>query len=133
MQSDHKEVYKLTSKRTGVNEQIYKDIGNFVFTELNSMLRKPNSLIIKLKGVGSWYLRRNRMQIVVDEYADGIVDQFTSPETLQLFADRRERYEMFLERLKEYEEYVSIRKDIKRKRNEDSILLEIDKGEDRSS
>lgn len=133
MQSDHKEVYKLTSKRTGVNEQIYKDIGNFVFTELNSMLRKPNSLIIKLKGVGSWYLRRNRMQIVVDEYADGIVDQFTSPETLQLFADRRERYEMFLERLKEYEEYVSIRKDIKRKRNEDSILLEIDKGKDRSS
>lgn len=73
------------------------------------------------------------MQIVVDEYADGIVDQFTSPETLQIFADRRERYEMFLERLKEYEEYISTRKDIKKKRNEDSILLEIDKGEDRSS
>lgn len=133
MQSDHKEIYRLTSQRTGKSEQLYKDIGNLVFTELSTMLRKPKSLIVKLKGVGSWRLRKKRMEIVVEDYADGIVDQYTSPETLQIFADRRERYEMFLERLKEYNEYISIRKETKVRRNEHTILLETDKGQNPST
>jgi len=129
MQSDHKEIYRLTAERTHHNEQIYKDIGNFVFTELASMLKKPKSLIIKLKGIGSWRLRKKRMDIVVDGYKDGIVDQFTSPLTLQIFKDRREQYEIFIERLKEYEEYIILRNQLRTNRNEKQILMESDKGE----
>ena len=56
MQSDYKEIARLTAQRTNKPEQIYKDISNFVYSSLYNTLRKPKSLIIKLKGVGSWYL-----------------------------------------------------------------------------
>lgn len=130
MQSDHKQVYKFTAIRTGKSEQMYKDLGNFVFTETYNMLRKPKSLITKLKGIGSWHLRKKRMEIVVNEYSDGVVDQFTSETTIQLFKEKRAQYELFLERLKDYEEYLSMKTEIREKRNETQILLQPDKGKD---
>ena len=134
MQSDHKEVYRLTALKTGKSEQLYKDIGNFVFTELASMLKKPSSLIVKLKGVGSWHLRKKRMDIVIEEYPHMIKErsreEFTSEIDYNNYLNKKEMYLNFQERLKEYDEYISIRRQVRIKRNENSILLEPDKGED---
>ena len=63
MQSDYKELVKLTSWRTGVNEQIYKDLCNFLFAKTAEEMKKPKNLIIRLRGVGSWFLRMKRLKI----------------------------------------------------------------------
>lgn len=130
MQTDHKQIVKMTAERTGKNEQMYRDISSFVFTEVQHLLKKPKSLILKLKGVGSWHLRKRRMEIVVDEYKEPLVDEFTSLQSLLEFKERRDRYEMFKERLKDYEEYLAIKKQVRLKRNETQVLLQPNKGED---
>lgn len=132
MQSDHKQVYNLTAKRTGKNEQMYKDLGNFVFTELSSILKKPKSLIIKLKGIGSWHLRKKRLEIFTSNYSDWEIDEFSSEDSIKFSIERKEQHELFLERLKEYEEYMTIKKELRIKRNEVQVLLKPDTGKDKS-
>lgn len=137
MQSDHKQIYKLTSERTGKSEQLYKDLGNFVFTETNRLLRKPKSLVLKLKGIGSWYLRRKRMQIVIDTCAHRIIekarDTFVSDKMYEEYLEKKEQYLNFVDRLKDYEEYTEIKKEVKKKRIEAEILPKPNKGKDDSS
>lgn len=130
MQSDWKEIYKLTSERTQESEQKYKDIGNFVFARLYSHLRRPTYLIVKLKGVGTWHLRRRRMQIIIDEYPPKYdpkfdlepTDIFSKLEILK-YENRKEIYELFTERLKEYEEYIQIRNAIRKIRYKTQPLI----------
>ena len=109
MQSDYKEIYKLTAKRTSKNEVLYKDIGNFVFTELYNMLRKPNSLIIKLKGIGFWFLRRKRLAGVIKLYPadyEKKQEDFSSEYGFLKNENKKEIHALFMERLKDYEEYA---------------------------
>lgn len=127
MQSDHKQVYKLTSQRTGKSEQMYKDLGNFVFTEVYNLLRKPKSLILKLKGVGSWHLRKKRMEIIVQDCPDrGLVktrEDFESDGSWNEYLDKHIQYNIFKERLLDYDEYLTIKKQVREKRNETQVLL----------
>lgn len=126
MQSDWKEIYKLTSKRTGKDEQLYKDLGNFVFAELSKSLRRPKSLIIKLKGVGSWYLRKKRIQAIVDMFPpdfDKKDEDFSNPYELLKHENRKEVYLLFKERLEEYKEYSLMRSQIRTERNKTQYLL----------
>lgn len=126
MQSNREEICKITSQRTGKEEQVYKDIWNFVFKQAASMLSDPKSLIIKLKGVGSWYLRKRRMEIVVSEFTefeDRPREEFDTDYGYNSYLERKIRYNVFVERLKDYEKYLVIRKEVREKRNEQSYLL----------
>ncbi len=107
MQSDPKELYRLTAERTGKSEQVYKDIGTAIFAAVYAELRKPTALITRLKGVGKWYLRRNRMQSVADRIfsAEG---------------EGTELQEIFRERLRDYEQYVKERNEAKQIRQKPS-------------
>lgn len=123
MQSEMKHIYKMTADRTGEDEQTYKDIGNTVFAHLNGLLRRPPSLIMKLKGVGSWYLRKKRMEIITTHYPP----QEKNPESahgIMKQENKIELYNLFTERLKDYELYLAIRNEIREKRRETQILLE---------
>lgn len=124
MQSDHNIIYKKTADRTGESEQLYKDIGNSVFAELNSSLRRPKSLIIKLKGVGAWFLRRKRMNITVTNFppTDGHTCQ--SAGELKLLKDKQELHQIFLDRLKDYEAFIEKRNQIRKIRYASQTLLE---------
>lgn len=122
----------MTAERTGKSEQMYKDLGNFIFTETQSMLKKPKSLITKLKGVGNWYLRKKRMQIVTENYVEPIITEFTSEDSLRIINDRKEQYNIFMERLKDYENYLSMKKEIREKRHENQVLLESNNRKDKS-
>ena len=68
MQTNHLDIYKMVAEEKGVSEQIYKDIGSFIFKETASMIKNPESLILKLKGIGSWHLRKKRMEMVISEH-----------------------------------------------------------------
>jgi hypothetical protein len=133
MQSDWKQIYKLTAERTGNSEQQYKDIGNFVFQSLYANLRRPSHLIFKLKGVGTWYMRKKRMEVIVNLYPpdfDKKPEDFHHPLALLQHENKVEIYKIFKERLKDYEKYLGLRKEIRSKRNESQILLEPPQGED---
>lgn len=136
MQTDWKIAYKLTSERTGKSEKLYKDIGDYVFKELWSCLRRPKSLITKLKGIGFWFLRKKRMEATIKIYPidyDKTREDFKHDLDFLKYENKREIYELFKKRLIDYEEYITLKKEIKALRHGTKILLEPDKREDISS
>jgi hypothetical protein len=134
MQTNHQDIYSALAKEKDKSEQVYKDIGSFIFRETARMLKDPTSLILKLKGVGSWRLRKKRMDIIINECADrGLVrprDEFPSDESYNIYLEKHIQYNNFKERLKEYDKYMTIKKQIKEKRNATQVLLEPNSGED---
>lgn len=134
MQSNHLDIYKQVAEKTGKDEQVYKDIGTFVFKETNHQLKNPTCLILKLKGIGSWHLRKKRMEIVVHEWTDRsevkVREDFTSDSAFENYVEKHLQYINFQQRLLEYDRYLEIKQQIRKKRNETQVLLEPDKGED---
>ncbi len=134
MQTNHLDIYKILAEEKGKSEQMYKDLGSFIFKETSRLLKNPTSLILKLKGIGSWHLRKKRMDIVVNEWTDRAKvktrEDFTSDVSYNIYLEKHTQYKMFQERLKEYEEYLSIKAEVRKKRYESQTLLERDKGED---
>ncbi len=110
MQSDPKQIYELTSKKTGKSEQLYKDIGSFVFSELGKTLKNPKSLIIKLKGVGFFHLRKKATEDRLQRYVNFEKKGFKAHED-ELALNR-----LLQERLLEYDEYLDLKKQTKAKR-----------------
>lgn len=134
MQTNHLDVYKMLAAETGKDEQILNDIGSFVFKETASLLKEPTSLILKLKGLGTWHLRKKRMEIVVNEWTDRAKvktrDDFSSDYSYENYKRKHEQYLNFQERLKEYDTYLALKQEIRKKRNETQVLLEPDSWED---
>lgn len=117
MQSSYKEIYHLTALRTEGDEKKYKDIGNFIQEEAERLLRHPPSLIIKLKGLGHWYLRKARMERMLSYFPayyeqEGYTD-FDSPQALKNFQDKKKLYDNFKARLVDYEEYIRVRTEVR--------------------
>jgi len=137
MQTNHLDIYKKVSESTGIDEEIYKDIGSFIFRETAKMLKEPSSLILKLKGIGSWHLRKKRMEIVINEWEhrgeEKDRSEFSSDNAYEIYLEKHKQYINFQERLKEYEEYLNIKSEIRKQRNETQILFEPDEGKDEGS
>lgn len=132
MQSNTNEIYKITAKRTGKSEQSYKDIGNFIFSELYKEQKRPSKLIIKLKGLGSFFLRKKRVEEIMKCYPEEFSrtkEDFSSERQFLKYENKKEIHEIFTERLKDYEEYLQERNQIRKKRYETQVLLEPDQGE----
>lgn len=125
MQSDYKTIYKMTAERTGKSEQMYKDLGNFVFAQLYKNFRNPKSIIIKLKGIGFWYLRKKRLEILLTRYA-------YDPEKGSPFEDEEQTQEVMKLRLEDYKRYTEDKAEIRKKRNETQTLLKVADREDKS-
>lgn len=127
MQTNHNDIYAELAKETGKNEQTYKDIGSFIFRETAKMLKEPSSLILKLKGVGSWHLRKKRLDIVVNEWTDRAIvktrSDFPSDLAYGIYLEKHLQYLNFQERLREYDRYLEIKSKIREKRNETQVLL----------
>lgn len=136
MQTDHNELYKKTALRTGKQEEIYKEIGNFVFKSLSQHIKRPEKLIIKLKGVGRWYLRKNRMEQTLELFppdfenrpkeGDGIYERL---KILQ-YENKVEIYNLFKQRVEDYKKYVEQKSKIREIRNATQQLLEPEREED---
>lgn len=120
MQTDANETYRLTAERTGKSEDLYKEIGKAVFQELYNNIRRPKKLIVKLKGVGTWYLRRSRIEKTVDLFPP---DFENKPEETDYFLkilayeNKIEIYNLFKERIEDYKRYIDQRQKIRTIRN----------------
>ena len=134
MQSEVKHIYKQTATRTGEDEQVYKDIGTAVFASLNRTLRRPSTLITKLKGVGSWYLRKKRMEIIVEIFPPNFEkDDFQSDYGILKHENKLDLYNLFKARLADYDKYLEIRNEIRKIRRETQTLLQPTDREDKST
>lgn len=135
MQTNHLDIYRQLAEETGKSEQTYKDIGSFIFKETAVLLKNPDSLILKLKGIGSWHLRKKRMEIVVSEWPDRaqpkIRDNFSSDDSYRKYMDKHLQYLNFVERLQEYEKYLEIKQEIRKKRYETQVLLKPEDGNEK--
>ena len=127
MQTDYKQIYQELAQKTGKSEQMYKDIGSFIFKETSRMMNNPSSLIIKLKGIGRWHLRKKRMEIVVNEWTDRSDpksrEEFDSDGAYQNYLDKHIRYVNFKERLLEYDRYLALKQEINAERRKTQVLL----------
>lgn len=112
MQSNNKEIYEMTSERTGLPEDLYKELGEHVFESLYSHLRRPKSLITKLKGVGAWHLRKRRMEIFLEVFPpdfDKKLEDFSHPLQIVQYENKVELYNNFKERMIEYDKFLEER------------------------
>lgn len=116
----------MAAEKHDISEQIYKDIGNFVFAALYAEMRRPSKLILKLKGVGFWYLRKKRMEIVLKEYPldySKTETDFSSKFGLFKYENKKEIHNIFKLRLQEYEQFIADRNEVRKLRNEPKALL----------
>lgn len=125
MQSDYKEICKITSQRTGKSEQLYKDLANFVFASLYKNMRRPKNLIIKLRGIGFWYLRKKRMigHLEFPPDYNKKKEDFKHELAWVKNENRKEMHAIFRERLKEYEEYSEEKRKINAIRHKTQTLI----------
>lgn len=122
MQADWQELYRLTAARTGKDEALYKAVGNFVLQAAHNHLDNPPSLIIKLKGIGYWFLKRRRLLDVIAAYpvyydVPGY-DNFVSEEARQKFKKKLVRYNTFKARIADYERYLARKQELKQRKDE---------------
>jgi len=123
MQADLKEISKLTAAKTKRSEQLYKDVGNFVFASLYTHMRKPSTLIAKVRGIGSWYLRRNRMRIIIENFPLDMEKTLENAASIFKYENKKELRQIFKDRLKDYEEYIKLRDEIRKQRHVTQKLL----------
>lgn len=116
----------MTSERTGKSEQLYKDLGTFIFTSLYHNMRRPQFLILKLMGVGTWHLRRMRMKAIVELFPPNFEkkeEDFPTPWGFLKNENKKEIYHLFKERLLEYEDYIKERDIIRAIRYKTQVLI----------
>lgn len=117
MQTDNKQIYKELAEETGKSEQVYKDVGNFIWAETYAIIRHPQFLITKLKGIGSWHLRRKRMSQLIENHPlmhkERKREDFTNEANYEDWVWRSELRSNFTNRLKDYDEYVALRDSIR--------------------
>jgi hypothetical protein len=122
MQSSSKEIYQITAARTGKDEQLYKDIGNFIQKETAQHLKRPKNLIIKVKGLGFWFLRRARVIKALSwfpkEYEDSGYVEFNPNRPFLKSENKREIYETFKARLADYDKYLAKKAENKKLKDE---------------
>lgn len=127
MQTNHNDVYRVLGNGDEKLEQMYKDIGSFIFKETAYMMKDPESLILKLKGIGSWHLRKKRMEIVVNEWTDRSIivpqEETQSDSSYQEYLEKHHRYINFKERLVEYEKYISVRTEVRKVRHLTQFII----------
>lgn len=126
MQSNWKDIYNKASEKYGHSEQTYKDIGNFVYASLYENLRRPKNLIVKLRGIGFWYLRKKRLLIYNNILAPDLnknPEDFSSDLEQYEYDNKVELYHLFAERLKDYEKYSEIKSKVREERYKTQTII----------
>lgn len=107
MQADIKTIAKKLSKEKKMDYDLLKAVGDTVFKYTGEVLKNPPNLIINLKGVGKWYLRKQQMERKIEyledyyKYSTGVL-----PEPLGKYWENKELKEKLESLLPVYEKYL---------------------------
>lgn len=124
MQTTVKQVYKKVAESILYSEEIVKSIGDQVFETLLENFRTPPSLIIKVRGLGYFYMRKNKLEDQIKNVetilAKASNEEYKSSEIPELLEKKIKLKELLLERQKEYNQFLEKKNIIKKLRNDNS-------------
>lgn len=125
MQTVLSTVYKNVSESSQTDLNIVKSVGDQVFQSLLNNFKKPPSLILKVRGLGYFYMRKNKlletlekMKVTEDRVEAGNLTSYETPEYLE---ERKKLKELLQKREQDYIRFLDKKKKIKelRKTKED--------------
>lgn len=136
MQALLNHIYKSVSIRSGKDYDLVKSVGDAVFKSLLYNIKHPSSLILKVKGIGSFYMRHKKLLLHIESYRDF----YTNPENEkqknaiiqneEQFFLKQKQYLNLFNRVEDYKRYVAKKKIIREIRSKTQPLIEIKRDED---
>ena len=102
-------------------------VGDTVFKYTGEVLKNPPNLIINLKGVGKWYLRKQQMERKIEyledyyKYSTGVL-----PEPLGKYWENKELKEKLESLLPIYEKYLKEKKEMFELRRQLGFIKEVE-------
>lgn len=121
MQITSKEIYKKVSVDNNIPIELIKNIGDYVFNELYQFMQSPTALIVKVKSLGSWYLRKKKLEEFIfrhhTSFTKDEIPEFSREESLERYLKQKAQYEVLLDRWEEYQRYKEKKEEIKEIRN----------------
>lgn len=127
MQADIKTIAKKLSKEKKMDYDLLKAVGDTVFKYTGEILKNPPNLIINLKGVGKWYLRKQQMERKIEyledyyKYSTGVL-----PEPLGKYWENKELKEKLESLLPVYEKYLKEKKSMFELRRQLGFIKEVE-------
>jgi hypothetical protein len=127
MQIELKNIYKNLSKNTNISEDLLSAIGSSVFRETLDTIKSPPNLILRLKGVGRWFLRKQQMERKI-EYLEEYYKYSTGeiPDPIGKYWENKELKDKLESLLLVYDNYIIEKKVLRDKRKELGFITEID-------
>lgn len=114
MQADIKTICKKISKEKNIEYDLLKAVGDTVFKEIKEVLNNPPNLIIGVKGLGRWYLRKQQMERKIEyledyyKYSSNII-----PLPVGKYWENKELKDKLESLLPTYEEYLKQKQQVK--------------------
>lgn len=110
MQFESKDIYRAVANKTGEDLEYIEAVGNYIQKRLVEELKNPKKLILSVKGIGRWFLRKKRLQagyerlldIDMSKYEEDTPHNKNKKEVIQkiigIMKDRLDEYKLFLEK-----------------------------------
>lgn len=125
MQTEQYELYRRVSEKHDIDYEKVKAVGLCVFKELYRQLHDPEKLIIKLKGVGYWYLRRQRMIMYNEVNPPNELFKNSEDEVKRaIYADAIRLRNILIARLEDYEKYLLVKETVNSERRKTQYLID---------
>lgn len=121
MQWESNQVYKAAAEKNNADLEFYTALGNFVQKKLNEEIRAPRKLIIAVKGIGRWHLRKKPMLSSYENMKDLNPEDYITPNrphTEDRIAKWHSELITLKERLDDYEPFLERKADAKRRKEE---------------
>lgn len=127
MQADIKTIAKKLSKETEYSYDLLKAVGDTVFKYTGEVLKNPPNLIVNLRGIGKWYLRKQQMERKIEyledyyKYSSGVL-----PDPLGKYWENKELKGNLESLLPVYEDYLFKKDQLRKLRKELGYIREIE-------
>lgn len=66
MQYTHSELYEEVNVKNDIPLHKVKFVGDVVFNSINKNLKEPDAIILKIKGIGKFFIRKTKLDKYID-------------------------------------------------------------------
>jgi hypothetical protein len=117
MQYTSIELYSETSIKNDIPLHKVKFVGDIVFNAINNNLKEPESIILKIKNIGKFYMRKNKLDSEI-----GYLQKLLKSDQADKLKHER-KLSILLKRQEEYNEYLEEKKKIKKIRHAKQTII----------
>ena len=115
MQANSSSIYNTVSKDYDIDLEFITAVGDFMQKQIADNLRRPDNLILKVKGLGGWHLRKVRLQKSYDNLSKVDMASLKNDESRETFVSYLDRMKA---RLDDYQQYIIDKSKVKDLKNE---------------